>query len=116
MSLKKTELSINKRPGSSPAEDYYYVLLFFDISEPKKYRQLIKILKSYSFRIQKSVFEAHLKSKQFLDAVSKIRSLMNSERFYNPNDNIRIYKIFGSCYLTVFGEYESTIPEANIFL
>jgi CRISPR-associated endonuclease Cas2 len=114
--LEQTERSFGKIGGSSPSEDLYYVLLFFDISEPKKYRMLLKTLKRYSFRIQKSVFEAHLKNRQVFDLTDQIRKLMASERWRNPADNVRIYKIYGTCTLTVFGEYQSHELERNIFL
>jgi CRISPR-associated endonuclease Cas2 len=105
----KKELTLGKLPGASPASDRYYVVALFDISEAKKYRALLKILKSYSCRIQKSVFEAHLKRSQIKEMSAKIETLMTSERYYNPSDNVRLYRIAGNCALTVFGSYQSTI-------
>jgi CRISPR-associated endonuclease Cas2 len=112
----KKELTLGKLSGASPASDRYYVVVLFDISEAKKYRALLKILKGYGCRIQKSVFEAHLKRSQIKEMTTKIEMLMESERFYNPNDNVRIYRIAGNCALTVFGSYQSNIQEENIFI
>ncbi len=60
-SLQTTTLSLGRIAGASPAENRYYVLVMFDIADPKKYRLLMRILKRYATRIQKSVFEAQLK-------------------------------------------------------
>ncbi len=41
--LKVHETRLGKIRGSSPAEDRYYVVVLFDISNQKKYRRIIKI-------------------------------------------------------------------------
>ena len=110
-----TELTPGKLSGASPSDHRYYTLVLFDISNPKKYRMLVKLLKQYCVRIQKSVFEGQLKSAQIRELVYSIDRLMAAERYYDPNDNIRVYKIAGNCNLTVFGAYTSTIMEENIF-
>jgi CRISPR-associated endonuclease Cas2 len=111
-----TECSPGKIKGPSPAEDRYYVLVLFDISDQKKYRLLLKILKRYGARIQRSVFEAQLKSQQIRDLSVAIEKLMAAERYANPDDNVRIYKIASNCSVTVFGKYESNLPESDIFI
>ncbi|MDR2714352.1 MAG: CRISPR-associated endonuclease Cas2 [Coriobacteriales bacterium] len=113
---EKSCLTLGKIGGSSPADDLYYVLIFFDISDVKKYRLLIRILKNYSLRIQKSIFEAHLKRAQIKKLVESIDKLMSSKKYINPSDNVRIYRISGNCEVTVFGTYESTTLEENIFI
>jgi CRISPR-associated endonuclease Cas2 len=102
--------------GASAAEDRYYVIVAFDISEPKKYRQLIKILGRYSQRIQKSIFEAWLRRTQISQMAEAIENLMGSERFFCESDNVCIYRIAGNCDATVFGEYSSVLMDENIFL
>jgi CRISPR-associated endonuclease Cas2 len=92
------------------------VTIAFDISDSKKYRQLIKILNKYSLRIQRSIFEAWLRRSQIGELTSAIEALMSSERYFNPDDNIRIYRIAGMCEGTVFGDYESALMDENIFL
>lgn len=113
--LKKTCCTLGKLSGSSPSEDRYYVVVLFDISDAKKYRQLVKLLKRYGSRIQKSVFEGQLKPAQVKSLLASIEKLMLSERYYNLSDNIRMYKIAGNCDLTVFGSYEETLLEENMF-
>lgn len=106
----------SKVKGTSPSEDRYYVLVLFDISDQKKYRVLVKILKSYGNRVQKSIFEAQIKKTQIRALKASVERLMSSERFYNPDDNIRVYEISGYCEMTVFGERNSTLIEENIFV
>ena len=114
--MDKTEVSVGKTAGASPAESTYYVLVLFDISDAKKYRNLMRLLKRYGTRIQKSVFEGQLRRSQIKELVGAIEKLMGSARFYNADDNVRIYKIASSCEVTVFGRYESNLTEENIFL
>jgi CRISPR-associated endonuclease Cas2 len=114
--LEKTERTVGKTSGSSPADDKFYIIALFDISEPKKYRALIRIFKSYSLRIQKSVFEAQLTRQQYKEFLTAVEHLMASERFYCPSDNVRVYRIAGNCDVTIFGHYENSILEDNIFI
>jgi len=112
---EKHSVSMGKTSGSSPAEDRYYVVVIYDISDAKKYRMLVKTLQRYGTRIQKSVYEANLKRSQIKRMLEAIEKLMASEKYYNPSDNVRVYKISGGCDVTVFGTYESNILEENIF-
>jgi CRISPR-associated protein Cas2 len=114
--LDKASLTLGKLSGASPADDRYYIIVFFDISDAKKYRALVKTLKNYGSRIQKSVFEAQLKKAQIKTLTASIEKLMASEKYFDPSDNVRIYKIAGSCDATVFGSCESTILEEIIFI
>jgi len=114
--LEISDVTYSKISGSSPAEDRYYVLVVFDISDSKKYRLLIKTLNRYSTRIQKSVFEAQLTRKQIKDLMTSVEQLMLSEKYYHQADNVRIYRIAGNCSVTIYGTNESVIYEDNIFL
>ena len=100
---EKTELSLGRITGAVPAENRYYVLILFDISETKKYTILTKLLRRYAYRIQKSVYEAYLHNSEYKELVSNIEKLMSSSRYYNKEDNVRIYRISGSCTVLVFG-------------
>lgn len=113
--LQESHVSPAKLRGASPSEDQYYFLVLYDISEAKKARLLVKILNHYGVRVQKSVFEGHVRQSQAKDMLKEIRRLMASERFFDPDDNVRIYRIAGECELCVFGEYESQDLEENIF-
>lgn len=110
-----SRLALRKISGASPSEDRYYVLILFDISNSKKYRKLIKVLKKYSKRVQKSVFEAYIKPSQLKELLDSINHIMQMKNSFNPDDSVRIYKIASNCELVVYGEYKATIPEENIF-
>lgn len=111
----KTVFSVGREAGASPSDHRYYVLIMFDISSAKKYRLLIRLLRRYGTRIQKSVFEAWLKMVQIKNLIFMLDKLMNSQRYYNPDDNIRLYKIAGNCDVTVFGSCIQPVTEQNIF-
>lgn len=113
--LEETVFSVGKTRGSSPANDTYYIVICFDISDAKKYRLLVRILKCFGSRIQKSVFEATLRPSQIKDLTGRIRHLMASDRYFNEADNVRIYKIAGNCNVTVFGKCEAMTDDDNIF-
>lgn len=113
---KESHSSPGRQQGASPSTNKYYVLILFDISDPKKGRQLVKLLKGYGTRIQKSVFEAQITKSQVKDLITHIRNLMSSKNHFNPNDNVRIYEVAGHCNLTVFGDYNEWILEENIFI
>ena len=115
-SLQVTHFRPGKTIGASPAEHHYYVVVLFDITEPKKYRLLMKILKRYAKRIQKSVFEAQLKPGQIREMTAAIEGLMGSERYYDPDDNVRIYRFAGNCEATVFGVCHTVDVESDIFI
>ena len=111
-----TELPLLRIEAASPSEHRYYVLTLFDIADTKKYGKLIKIIKRYCTRIQKSVFEAYLKRGQIAEFESEVRRIMCSERFYNPDDRVRIYKLSGKPSVTIFGACDSIGIEDNIFV
>lgn len=114
--LEIHELSVGKVQGASPSEDRFYVVVLFDISNTKKYRRVIKVLKSYSDRIQYSIFEAYLKHRQIVEMTAALRSIMASESLYDSNDRIRIYQIAGNCELTVFGSYIDNQYDDDLFI
>ena len=76
----------------------------------------MRILKGYSKRIQKSVFEAELKPRQIREMTSSIERLMSSEEFFDEGDNVRIYRISGHCDVTVFGSCGTSEFEHDIFI
>ena len=73
------------------------------------------MLKRYGTRIQKSVFEAQLKMSQIKALTASAERLMSSQRYYDPDDKMRIYKIAGNCDVTVFGACEKITVEQNVF-
>ena len=116
--LVKTERSFGRVTGSSPSEHKFYVLVMFDVSDRKKYTLLVKHLKRYSYRIQNSVFEAHLKMADFKNLVAGIEKLMRSKRYFDAGDRVRVYRVSSTCETVIFGEFdsESIDLDKNLFI
>lgn len=116
--LKRSEKSYGRIVGATPAENKFYVLVMFDISDTKKYTVLTKLLKRYGYRIQNSIYEGYVKSSDYRDLVSKIDKIMGGKRFFNPDDRIRVYRISGSCNALIYGPQSDNddLLETNLFL
>ena len=113
---KINRFGLGRLSGASPSLDQYYVIVMFDVSDAKKYRLLIKALKRFGSRIQKSVFEAWLTKAQIADMERMIKRLMTSDRYFNEDDRVRIYRIAGNCEATVYGDYAPSQLGENIVL
>lgn len=116
--LQKAERSFGRVPGASPSENKFYILAMFDISDRKKYTVLIKLLKQYSCRIQYSVFEAYLKTTDIKELLEGVEKIMKSDRYFNPDDSVRIYKMSGICQAVIFGKCDDDVIglEENLFI
>lgn len=84
------------------------VLIIYDISATKRRNNLIKLLKRYAGRVQKSAFECVLDKKLFE------KLLVEIDGFFKPGDLIRVYRLTGSADVKTWGdvgktEYEDVI-------
>ena len=102
--------------GGSPSEDRCHTVIMFDVSCQKKYRKLIKILKAYSSRVQKSVFEGSLTRQQARELFSSLEKLMSAKQYFSAEDSIRIYSMSGSSEVTVFGPQVEADRSQDIFI
>lgn len=116
--LQTAERRFDRCVGESPSENKFYTLIMFDISGRKKYSLLTKLLKRYSRRIQNSVYEAYLKPADIKRLTEGVERLMGSERYFDPGDRVRIYRMSGSCSAAMFGECEDNEEDLqpNIFI
>lgn len=78
-------------------EKNVYVLITYDIVDNKKRNKLVKFLKGYGFRVQKSCFEALISLTQFKKLKARIG------QFATDEDSIRVYRISGKGQVTCFG-------------
>ncbi|WP_314026258.1 CRISPR-associated endonuclease Cas2 [Olsenella uli] len=113
LTLRRVEHS--KAHGASPSEDKYYVLVLYDISDSRRYRALVKLLKSYGTRIQKSVFEAHLTRRQLKELEWGIGKIIVLDKYHDEGDSVQIYRIASNCEATIFGAYNEQKLEDSIF-
>jgi len=56
-----------------------YLLVFYDISEPKRLRQVAKVLLSHGTRVQKSVYEMKIKNKEVKSMQKKISTIIKDK-------------------------------------
>lgn len=96
MNKDENPLSINPRSG------YVFALIAYDISSNKIRNLLIKILKSYGFRVQRSVFEAMISSKKLEELCGKLKRFSKEK----TKDTVRVYSIPYGGRLWTFGDHE----------
>ena len=61
------------------------VLIMYDISEDRRRTKVEKLLASYGYRVNYSVFELDIKKRDYRKLIDKLRQISN------PQDNIRVY-------------------------
>lgn len=76
-----------------------FVVAAYDISSTKKRNAVIKVLKSYGFRIQKSVFEAEIPKNRLDRLCASLTPLIDED-----TDSIRIYAMTRDCFVWTIGD------------
>lgn len=67
-------------------------VITYDIADDRRRNQLAKVLEGFGYRVQRSVFEAHLSSSQF-EALKRAAA-----RVIHPaEDSIRYYSLCSAC-------------------
>ena len=62
-----------------------YILITYDISQTKRRTKVEKLLSSYGFRVNYSVFELNISKVKYRDMLKSLKNLAKKE------DNIRVY-------------------------
>jgi len=68
------------------------VMISYDVVDDKKRLKLMKYLKDYGDRVQKSVFECNLSPKIYEQVKSGVEEIVNKRK-----DRVRYYKICKGC-------------------
>lgn len=68
------------------------VMISYDVVEDKKRLKLMKFLKDYGERVQKSVFECNLTPKIYQEVKSGAEKIINKRK-----DRVRYYRICKGC-------------------
>ena len=78
-----------------------FLLVSYDICDPKRLPRVANLLESYGIRVQYSVFECILSERQVQDMERKLKRLIKLEV-----DSVRFYRICESCkeQITVLGQ------------
>jgi CRISPR-associated protein Cas2 len=69
-----------------------FVVVAYDIVDDKIRRHLVKVLKNYGRRVQKSVFECRIDDRQYLKMRREIEKLIDFEA-----DSVRYYLLCQRC-------------------
>ncbi len=64
-----------------------YLLVFYDISEPKRLRQVAKVLLSHGTRVQESVYEMKIKLKEVKAMQKQLNEIIQGK------DRIHYYRL-----------------------
>jgi len=67
-------------------------ILAYDISNNQRRRRVTKLMESYGYRVQESVFEAFLSKADLKELRERLTNEINAKE-----DSIRIYALCGSC-------------------
>jgi CRISPR-associated protein Cas2 len=94
-----------------PNKKKRYVLLSYDISNPKRLNRVASVCKGFGYRVQASVFEAYLTTKQIQQLVKKLENIIN-----HKVDNIRIYGIQGKEPVYLMGDCKVVENEEFVFV
>lgn len=69
-----------------------HTIISYDIRNDKRRRRVVKVLKGVGFRVQYSVFEAHLSIQKIQDLTRRLIKVIDTEE-----DSVRIYRLCGDC-------------------
>jgi CRISPR-associated protein Cas2 len=69
-----------------------FVMISYDVVEDKKRLKLMKFLKDFGDRVQKSVFECNLSPKTYERVKSGVEEIINKRK-----DRVRYYRICKGC-------------------
>lgn len=73
-------------------------IIVYDISDDKRRYKCMKLLNSFGYRVQYSVYETNLSSKKFKSLQESIKKIEHKD------DSIIIYRISSVCNKIVFGQ------------
>lgn len=90
----------------------HIVLVIYDVSNNKARSQLVKFLKSYGVRVQKSAFEC------FIEDSLYDKLCLHTVRFINQDiDSLRIYRLTGNASIKQWGRsYEYLDKEEFVII
>lgn len=69
-----------------------FYLITYDISQDRRRHHLAKVLEGFGYRVQRSVFEAHLSRSQFKALKRAVASIIEP-----TEDSVRYYSLCTAC-------------------
>jgi CRISPR-associated protein Cas2 len=89
-----------------------FVLVCFDITDNRVRYRVVKAIKSYGVRVQKSVFEcANLSEESFLKMKNRLEDLID-----HGEDSVRYYQLCRGCVRRIEYSGVGQMPETENFM
>jgi len=63
--------------SGQPGDGQELVLLAYDVADPQRLRRVARVCEGYGQRVQRSVFELHLRPGQLAELQGRLRALLN---------------------------------------
>lgn len=82
----------------NPLKRKYTILIIYDITNNKRRYRMVKLLKGYGIRVQRSAFECILTTKKYEKLIKEI------EKLFNEEDLIRTYKLDSTIEIRSWGD------------
>ncbi|MGC9395652.1 MAG: CRISPR-associated endonuclease Cas2 [Anaerolineae bacterium] len=106
----------NKRTGepSTPQRSpEHFIVVSYDIPDNKRRAKVSKVLEDYGKRVQYSVFECHLRIKDYQRLQQRLRPLLVHEE-----DDVRFFHLCESCRrrAKVWSRKKRRAPEATVIV
>jgi CRISPR-associated protein Cas2 len=89
----------------------YFMVVCYDITSPKRLAKVAKTCQSFGERVQKSIFECHLTTRQLNRMIASLVPLIDEDE-----DVLRIYKIAGTPQVMVWGKIPLTEDEDLVII
>lgn len=87
------------------------VMISYDVVDDKKRLKLMKFLKDYGNRVQKSVFECNLSPETYHQVRSRVEKIINKKK-----DRVRYYRLCKECSNKVEISGWGEVTEDNEFI
>ena len=93
----------------------FTVIILYDIIDDKKRGRLVKILRSFGFRIQKSVFECLLTRNKYKSLITKLDNFIKQEK-NQKDDSIIVYRLNKNVITKIYGNKIELSDEICYFI
>ena len=85
-----------------------FVVICYDISDDRRRYRIEKAISNHAYRVQESVFEAHVAEKDFVELRRRVVKLMDPSL-----DNVRYYYLCKTCISAVDADGVGLPPDED---
>lgn len=83
-----------------------FLVICYDITDDRRRYHVERAISDYGYRVQKSVFEAHVSENQFVELRHKLFKLINPSE-----DSVRYYSLCRNCITAVEADGIGAAPD-----